>query len=593
MPILNPSELNVVVSVLGGFMILYGWISVKIKQKWYLGEALPAMALGIFLGPMAAKFLEVNKWGSPDPAQISEITLGITRIVISVQLVIVGYQLPAQYHYRRWKDLFMCLIPIMTLMWIFTTLCIMATIPNLSFLATLVVASCVTCTDPILSQAVAKGPFADKYVPRHLREIISAEAGVNDGFGFPFMMLAVYLLRFASGKTDLAPAEGGRGGHDLLLLARAAGEEVGRQGGGAGEALKQWFIETWIYYCLMGAVYGAVVGTGWRYAIKYALKWRLMRDEFYVLFPAALGLFLAGTSGVLGTNDLIACAAAGHALNWDGEYLLEIERRHDEVNESIDVLLNFGGFMYIGAIIPWSDFHDPDGTGITLGRLFGMAFMVFIFRRIPAILMGYKFMPRAVADWREALFMGYFGPIGIGAVFYVEHARHVIPKEGEADEELNNLVKAMGPCIYFLVVFSIIGHGLSTPLLALIYSRLGVKPIQDDATQIRRVSMHQAAPPNSVHEGDRFVAYNRFSRPASVADDLSLSRSNTLQLLQRPFDAMQQEYIIASQTPHPQPSHHIPRPLTRTPPTPASELARHLSPDPRKRKGAERHIAAP
>jgi hypothetical protein len=75
MPTLNPSELNVVVSVLGGFMILYGWISVKIKQKWYLGEALPAMGLGIFLGPMAAKFLEVNKWGSPDPAQISEVTL--------------------------------------------------------------------------------------------------------------------------------------------------------------------------------------------------------------------------------------------------------------------------------------------------------------------------------------------------------------------------------------------------------------------------------------------------------------------------------------------------------------------------------------
>lgn len=65
MPILNPSELNVVVSVLGGFMILCGCISVKIKQKWYLGEArkchFPAMALGIFLGPMAAKFLEVNK----------------------------------------------------------------------------------------------------------------------------------------------------------------------------------------------------------------------------------------------------------------------------------------------------------------------------------------------------------------------------------------------------------------------------------------------------------------------------------------------------------------------------------------------------
>lgn len=39
MPTLNPSELNVVVAVLGAFAILYGIISVKIKQAWYLGEA--------------------------------------------------------------------------------------------------------------------------------------------------------------------------------------------------------------------------------------------------------------------------------------------------------------------------------------------------------------------------------------------------------------------------------------------------------------------------------------------------------------------------------------------------------------------------
>ena len=39
MPTLNPSELNVVVSVLGAFTILYGIIAVKIKQAWFLGEA--------------------------------------------------------------------------------------------------------------------------------------------------------------------------------------------------------------------------------------------------------------------------------------------------------------------------------------------------------------------------------------------------------------------------------------------------------------------------------------------------------------------------------------------------------------------------
>lgn len=39
MPTLNLSELNVVAAVLGTFATLYGIISVKIKQAWYLGEA--------------------------------------------------------------------------------------------------------------------------------------------------------------------------------------------------------------------------------------------------------------------------------------------------------------------------------------------------------------------------------------------------------------------------------------------------------------------------------------------------------------------------------------------------------------------------
>jgi hypothetical protein len=39
MPTLHLSDLNVVLAVLGAFMTLYGVISVKLKQQWYLGEA--------------------------------------------------------------------------------------------------------------------------------------------------------------------------------------------------------------------------------------------------------------------------------------------------------------------------------------------------------------------------------------------------------------------------------------------------------------------------------------------------------------------------------------------------------------------------
>lgn len=76
------------------------------------------------------------------------------------------------------------------------------------------------------------------------------------------------------------------------------------------------------------------------------------------------------------------------------------------------MLLNFGGFMYIGAVLPWDEFHQPDVTGITYGRLFGLGFLVMVFRRIPAILMAYRFMPNVCKNVKEALFMGYFGPIG-------------------------------------------------------------------------------------------------------------------------------------------------------------------------------------
>lgn len=99
-------------------------------------------------------------------------------------------------------------------------------------------------------------------------------------------------------------------------------------------------------------------------------------------------------------------------MNWNGKFLQETETRHDEVNSSIDVILNFGGFMYIGTILPFEQFHMPDVTGITIGKLFLLGFMVLAFRRIPAIFLTYRLMGKVVHNWKEALFMGYFGPIG-------------------------------------------------------------------------------------------------------------------------------------------------------------------------------------
>ncbi|OAQ98660.1 hypothetical protein LLEC1_02615 [Akanthomyces lecanii] len=307
-----------------------------------------------------------------------------------------------------------------------------------------------------------------------------------------------------------------------MLLARAE-DGVGRLGGGVGVAMKNTILETWLYIVLLSVVYGAVVGFASCKIVKYALRRKWIDSESYLLFPAALGFFLVGTCGAIGTDDLLACFVAGNALNWDGEYLAETEKRHDEVNSCIDVLLNFGGFMYIGTIMPWSEFNDPAGTGLTYGRLMLLGILVILFRRIPAIFLTYKLMPAVCTNWKEALFMGYFGPIGAGAVFYLEHSRHLFPKLGEGDEEETNLARAIGPVVYWLVLFSIVVHGLSIPALNIVYTYMGVKPIKDDSVEMRRMSRTIATPANAVPaDQDTFIAYNRFSRPVFDASQLPI-----------------------------------------------------------------------
>lgn len=190
--------------------------------------------------------------------------------------VIAGYQLPAKYLQWRFREISVCLIPIMTLMWLCTSTCIFATIPNVSILAALVIGACVTSTDPILSQAVAKGPFADKYVARPLRELISAEAGANDGFASPFLMLSVNLMRLSIGESETIVDGWSRG--------------VGPHPDDIGIALGNWTIETLVYIVLLAIVYGAVTGFFARIAVGVSLTHKWIDTESYFLFPMALGV---------------------------------------------------------------------------------------------------------------------------------------------------------------------------------------------------------------------------------------------------------------------------------------------------------------
>ncbi len=66
-------------------------------------------------------------------------------------------------------------------------------------------AACVTATDPVfgISSVVGKGKFA-KRVPKHLRDVLDAESGCNDGMAFPLIYIALGIIKYGNNANEVA-----------------------------------------------------------------------------------------------------------------------------------------------------------------------------------------------------------------------------------------------------------------------------------------------------------------------------------------------------------------------------------------------------
>lgn len=127
----------------------------------------------------------------------------------------------------------------------------------------------------------------------------------------------------------------------------------------------------------------------------------------------------------------------------------------------IDLLFNCAAFIYIGAIIPFGDYNH---FHLTVWRLIVIAILILLFRRMPIILALYKWIPD-IKTFREALFVGWFGPMGVGAVFIATLARHHIPHpEPDGDtSQVDLLQETIFPVVSILVLASVVTHGMSIP----------------------------------------------------------------------------------------------------------------------------------
>ena len=402
------SELNVALTAVGGLVLVIGLLSGSIRRS-LLSEPLVALLAGILLGPAALGLLDPAGWGSQET-----ILEQAARLTLAISLMGVALRLPTREPFCGWRSLAVLLGLIMPLMWLISGLLVYL-ILGVPFLVALLVGAVVTPTDPVVSSTIVTGELAEENLPDRLRYTLSGESGANDGLAYPFVVLPI------------------------LLLTRLP-----------GEALSHWLTHTLLWEVGAAVIFGGLIGYGAGRLLEGAQGEGTMERTSFLAYTLALSLAVLGAAKLLGTDGVLAVFVAGLAFD---AAVSESDRAQEErVQEAVNRFFILPIFVLLGLTIPWEGWIGLGWSGLFL------ALAVLLLRRLPAVLALKPLLGR-VRGTRDALFLGWFGPIGVAALFY---ANFSVSKAGVEEAWV------VGSLI---ICASILVHGLSATPLTRLYGR--------------------------------------------------------------------------------------------------------------------------
>lgn len=128
--------------------------------------------------------------------------------------------------------------------------------------------------------------------------------------------------------------------------------------------------------------------------------------------------------------------------------------------------LNVTVFLWYGAYLPWSGFAHSV-PGLAAWRLVVLGVLVLL-RRLPWVFGMHKWIHK-IRQVRQAVFVGFFGPIGVSAIFYLFVSlqfieEHLSDDKGVPRSDVKDLGETIRVVVWFLAVCSIVIHRLSLPL---------------------------------------------------------------------------------------------------------------------------------
>ena len=158
-----------------------------------------------------------------------------------------------------------------------------------------------------------------------------------------------------------------------------------------------------------------------------------------VLFTLVLALGVLSAAHLLDVGAVLAVFVTGLALN--ATWTSDDRVRALTIDEALNKYAVLPVFVLLGVALPWSAWAE---TGWALVLL---VVGVLLLRRLPWLL---ALSPALRLARRDALFLGWFGPIGVSAIYYLLEVGERVPG--------SDLVVTAGTAV---VVGSTLVHGLT------------------------------------------------------------------------------------------------------------------------------------
>ncbi|KFG72930.1 sodium:proton exchanger [Streptomyces mutabilis] len=360
--------LNVLLTVVGALGLVVAALSGPLRRV-PLSAPLLALLTGMVLGPEVLGAVDL-----PTVVEGHKELHEVSRLLLAVSVMSVALRYPFREVRARARPLLVLLIVAMAGMALLTTV-VSAAVLGLGLGTAALLGAALCPTDPVLASSVVTGEPAEKGIAARTRQLLSLESGANDGLALPLVLAAAAIAGPLTGTRALTES---------------------------------------LWQVLGALVLGVAAGWLGGKVLRVAERSGSISSGPLLVYTLLLALFVLGASGLLRFDGVLAVFISG--LTFNAVSSVDERASENKIDEAVNRFLVLPLFVLLGAMIPWREWGE---LGWWRGILLVLG--VLLVRRLPVLI---ALKGPLSLSWRDAVFLGWFGPIGVSALFYLTMEAH-------------------------------------------------------------------------------------------------------------------------------------------------------------------------